>query len=117
MPKAGRGVFAGEEIKKGEVIEVAPFIEIPQQELENIEESVLVNYVYFFGKQKERMLIALGFGSIYNHTYTPNAKYKINPKKQTIEFIAIDSIKKDQEITVNYIQGNSKNIQLWFEAA
>ena len=115
IPKAGRGVFAGGEIQKGEVVEICPFIEIPQQELKSIEESVLINYVYFFGREKERLLIALGFGSIYNHTYSPNAKYKINSKEKTIEFIATHDIKKDQEITVNYIQGNSENIPLWFE--
>lgn len=115
ISKAGRGVFANADIKIGEIIEECPFIEIPEHELERIGESILLNYVYFFGKKKEKALLALGFGSIYNHTYSPNAVYKINPKEKTIEFISIKRIKKDEEITVNYIQGNSTSVPLWFE--
>jgi len=33
-----------------------------------------------------------------------------------VDFIALKNIKKDEEITVNYIQGNQKNTKpLWFE--
>jgi len=115
--KANRGVFANTKIKIGETIERCPIIEIPKHELESMGESILINYFYFFGKKKERLLIALGFGSIYNHNYIPNATYKIKPKQKLIEFISIKEIKKDQEITVNYIQGNSKSRPLWFEEA
>lgn len=115
IPNAGRGVFASTNIKNGEVIEQCPFIEIPKEELESIEQSIFINYVYFFGHKKEKMLIPLGFGAIYNHNYTPNAVYEIKPKDRVIEFVAKKDIKKDEEITVNYIQGNNKKVPLWFE--
>lgn len=115
ISKAGRGVFANTKIKMGETVERCPIIEIPAYELEVLEGSILVNYIYFFGKEKERALIALGFGSIYNHGYLPNAVYKIKPKEKIIEFISIKEIKKGEEISVNYNQGNSQNAPLWFE--
>ncbi len=115
IPKAGRGVFADADIKIGEVIERCPIIEIPQDDLASLGESILVTYFYFFGKKKERLLVALGFGSLYNHQYVPNATYKIKPKKKIIEFISLKNIKKDEEITVNYNQGDRKNAPLWFE--
>lgn len=115
IPRAGRGVFANSEIKSGELIERCPIIEIPSCELERLESGILMNYVYFFGKKKEKLLIALGFGSIYNHNYIPNAVYKIKSKKKIIEFVAIAKIKKGEEITVNYIQGNKSGLPLWFE--
>lgn len=115
IPGAYRGVFANLNIKRGEIIEICPIIEIPNQEISNIEKSILVNYVYFFGKNKDRMLLALGFGSIYNHSYTPNAEYKIKPSKRIVQFVATQNIKKGEEITVNYSQGNSKRPRLWFE--
>ncbi len=115
MPDAGRGVFARVAIKKGELIEKCPVLEIPEHDMAGLSESILVTYFYFFGKNKERMVIALGFGSLYNHIYTPNAMYKGNEKEQTIDFIALRDIKKDEEITVNYIQGKQKNKHpLWF---
>ncbi len=61
------------------------------------------------------MLLALGFGSMYNHSYQPNVAYKIKAKTKSIEFVALKNIKKNEEIVVNYIQGNTEKVPLWFE--
>ena len=115
MPDAGRGVFARIAIHKGELIEICPVIPIPEHDMASLSEGILVTYFYFFGKKKERMVVALGFGSIYNHTDTPNATYKEREKDQAIEYIALRDIEKDEEITVNYVQGKKNNkIPLWF---
>ena len=114
---AGRGVYARRDIKKDEIIEKCPVIEVPKHDVSNLRESILVTYFFYFGKNKERLAIALGFGSIYNHTYEPNATYKIKHREKTIDFIALNDIKKDDEITVNYNYGNPKDKSpLWFEA-
>jgi SET domain-containing protein len=116
MKGAGRGVFAKVAIKKGEIIERCPVIIIPQHDTASLEESLLVEYFYFFGKKRERIRIVLGFGSIYNHTYAPNAFYKEKQKELAVDFIAIKDILKDEEITVNYIQEKQKDTNsLWFE--
>lgn len=113
--KAGRGIFARVDIHRGETIERCPIIEIPEHDSSNINKSILVTYIYYLGKNKERLMIALGFGSIYNHSPQPNAKYKEKYKDKTIDFIAINEIKRDEEITVNYSQGNQKDkSSLWF---
>ncbi len=113
---AGRGVYARRDIKKDEIIEKCPVIEVPKHDVSNLRESILVTYFFYFGKNKERLAVALGFGSIYNHTYEPNATYKIKHREKTIDFIALNDIKKDDEITVNYNYGNPKDKSpLWFE--
>ncbi|MEK7168548.1 MAG: SET domain-containing protein-lysine N-methyltransferase [Patescibacteria group bacterium] len=115
---AGRGVYALSNIKKGEVIERCPIIEVPKHDMANLNESILVTYFFYFGKKKQRLLIALGFGSIYNHSHKPNAIYEIKLTENTINFIALNDIKKDEEITFNYSHGNPKNKNpLWFEVA
>ncbi len=117
ISKAGRGVFARSTIKKGELIEICPVIDISESDTSNLIESILVTYFYYFGRKKERSVVALGFGSIYNHSYSPNALYKEKYKDQVIEFWTLREIKKGEEITVNYIQGNKKNTNpLWFSA-
>jgi SET domain-containing protein len=113
---AGNGVFASQDIKAGELIERCPVIEIPGQDASNINKSMLVTYIYYLGKKKERLILALGYGSIYNHSYQPNASYKENLKTGIIDFIAIRIIKKGGEITVNYNQGSKNKSSLWFEA-
>lgn len=117
IPNSGRGVFANQNIKKGEIIETCPVIEVSKHDMSNLEESILVTY-FFFGKKKEISVIALGFGSIYNHTYTPNATYKKKIAEKTMKFIALKNIKKNEEITVNYNSGDPKNkTSLWFHSS
>ncbi|MDP3941633.1 MAG: SET domain-containing protein-lysine N-methyltransferase [bacterium] len=116
IPNAGRGVFARVAIKNGEIIESCPVIEIPDHDASYVNESMLVTYIYYLGKRKERLMIALGFGSIYNHTDNPNAKYHERYKEKIIDFIAVKEIKKNEEITVNYSQGNQKDKSpLWLK--
>jgi SET domain-containing protein len=124
MPKAERGVFAGVEIKKGEIVESCPIIEVSKHDTANLKESILVTYFFYFGRNKERLAITLGFGSIYNHSYDPNATFKIKSKEKLIDFIALKDIKKDEEITFNYNHGNPKNKKtsndktpLWFDVS
>jgi uncharacterized protein len=116
MPSAGRGVFAKTDIKKDEIIERCPVIEIPEGDLAQVNESILVTYFYSFGKSRKRLVIVLGFGSIYNHSYIPNAVYKEQYKERLVDFVSLRDIKKDEEIMVNYVQGN-KNYKhpLWFD--
>lgn len=115
IANAGRGVYAGRDIKKGKIIEVCPVIEVPKYDTSNLTESILVTYFFYFGKKREQLVVALGFGSIYNHTYTPNATYKKKHKDKVIEFIALKDINKNDEITVNYNYGDPKDKSpLWF---
>jgi len=117
---AGRGVFARCDIKKGEIVESCPIIEVSENDTSNLKESVLVTYFFYFGKNKEKIAMVLGFGSLYNHSYKPNTTYKMKPREKTIEFVAINNIKKDDEITFNYSNSakpqKGKKDPLWFEA-
>lgn len=116
ISNAGRGVFARCAIKKGETIESCPMIEVPRGDMSNLTESLLVTYFFYFGRGKERLAVVLGFGSIYNHSYKPNATFKIKPKSLLVDFIALNDIKKDEEITFNYYHDSPKgNSLLWFE--
>jgi SET domain-containing protein len=115
IDSVGRGVFAGCDINKGEVIERCPIIEISENDTSNLTESILVTYFFYYGKG--RSAIALGFGSLYNHSYRPNAAFEIKTKEELIEFFALENINKDEEITFNYKNSGKKdtNDPLWFE--
>lgn len=118
MSKAERGVFARVDIKKGETIERCPTIEVSKHDTANLNESLLVTYFLYFGRNKERLAIMLGFGSLYNHSYDPNSTFKIKAKDKLIDFIALRNIKKDEEITFNYNHGSPKDKKpLWFNVS
>lgn len=115
IPFAGRGVFAKVEIAKGEIIERCPIIEISQNDI-SFTRSHLATYFFYFGKQKERAALALGFGSIYNHSKKPNAKFKIKPADMIIEFVALKNVKIGAEITFDYYGSDKvRKNPLWFE--
>ena len=56
-------------------------------------------YVFEWGEGK--VALALGFGSLYNHSYRPNARYNdVGPQAKA--FQALRDIAVGEEITVNY---------------
>ncbi|MCA9037137.1 MAG: hypothetical protein KDA91_18500, partial [Planctomycetaceae bacterium] len=74
----GRGVFATQFIPRDTVIEIAPVLVLPAGEvLDDTIESVLSHYVFEW--TKKTVAVALGYGSLYNHSYTPNARYEDRP--------------------------------------
>lgn len=96
----GRGVFARRAIEAGELIEEVPVIVLPANELHAPSgTSPLANYVFHW--HRGQVALALGYGSLYNHSYAPNARCQdIAP--QTKRFIALRRIEADEEITFNY---------------
>jgi uncharacterized protein len=112
---AGRGIFASEDIKKDEIIEICPVI-LMKGEGPNLRKSELYNYYFLWDKQPDAA-IALGFGSLYNHSYTPNATYKKALRDKNLEIVAIKDIKKDKEITINYNYGDPNDMSpLWIKS-
>lgn len=90
-----RGVFAKKLIKKGEIIEEIPLLEIPKNIIQN---NILSDYVI---GSNDCCYLMLGFGSLYNHSYTPNAIIKfIN--EETANMCAIKDINLNEEILFNY---------------
>ena len=110
--KYGRGIFAIRNIKKGEFIEEAPVIVITIAEWKLMKKNILSNYVFRWGEDKA---LALGYGSLYNHSYTSNARYLTNIENQSIDFFAREDIQKGEEITVNYNGDPEDQASLWFE--
>lgn len=71
-------------------------------------------FEYYFWMD-DYVVLALGYGSLYNHAKSPNCKYEINKKVETIILTAIKNIKKDQEILFNYKGTSNPKTPLWFE--
>lgn len=110
--KSGKGVFAGENIKKGELIEVAPILVLNFEDFIDTKWNKLLEYYFWMD---DYVALALGFGSLYNHSKDPNAGYNLDRKKENITFTAIKDIKKDSEILFNYKGSSSEKAPLWFE--
>src|SRR5258708_1908342 len=97
----GRGVFALQDFKEGEVVENCPVINITPTERKYLEKTILANYVYPWRSTLSGSLV-LGYGSIYNHSFDPNADWKQNFKTNSMVYRAVKDIKKGEEVTINY---------------
>ncbi len=96
----GRGIFARCPIKDGTLIEELPVLLLPVEEIWQPEgNSELANYVFHWNNT--HVGLALGFGSLYNHSYEPNARCE-DVRPRTKRIIAIRDIATDEEITINY---------------
>lgn len=116
IENAGRGVFASADIAEDELIEACPILEVPPEDYDHLKATMLRNYYFMWGEGSKQAVICLGYGSLYNHSYEPNATYKKNIEAKTIAFIAIKAIKAGEEITVNYNYGKPDDKStLWIE--
>lgn len=116
IENAGRGMFATADIANGELIEVCPVLETRAGDYENLKPTSLRNYYFIWNDEPKKVVLCLGYGSLYNHSYEPNATYQKDTAAGTITFSAIKDIKADEEITVNYNYGNPEDkSKLWID--
>lgn len=96
----GIGVFDYQDISLGEIIEICPLLKLPIEE----KDSLFADYRFWWTEDEKKMfyVIALGYGSFYNHSDTPNGYFISSKKTFTIDFIATKNIKKGDEILVDY---------------
>lgn len=97
----GRGVFALKNFSVGEIVEVCPVINITPKERKRVEKTIFNFYIYPWRSTRSGSLV-LGYGSLYNHSFEPNADWKQNFKTMSMVYRAVRPIKKGDEITVNY---------------
>lgn len=109
----GIGIFATTDIKISEIIEICPIIILNDDDTKKIDKTHLYNY--YFSWNHKGSAISLGYGSIYNHSYEPNAKYEKDSLNNLIIFRAIKKIKKGDEILVNYNGDPNNKEKVWFD--
>lgn len=107
-----RGVFAKQDIAKGELIHEAPVIPFPNAEHVHIEKTLLADYCFEYGKNHTAIL--LGYGMLFNHSYDPNANYEISFENHTFNFYAYKDIKAGEEVLINYNGDVDIQDPLWF---
>lgn len=99
IPKKGRGVVARKAIRKGEIIERVPVLLVPIKHfVDGLENPTLKTYLFIW--DKKHVAVCLGYGSLYNHSYDPNAVYIHGARE--VKFRALRAIAAGEEITINY---------------
>lgn len=113
LPDAGRGVFASSRIEQGELIEQCPIVALPDaKDRDRLRKTGLVNYYFLWGDRRDHAAICLGWGSVYNHSFEPNAKYEKVLEDGRMDFTALRAIEPGEEIFVNYNGDPTNNTPL-----
>ena len=117
IPDSGFGVFATEDIKKGEILEECQYVIFPNNDCTK---NIIRDYRFYMGKEKDSFAVVLGYGSLFNSNpikrnaiwSTPYMGKKIlfEPTSLKLEknylncftFFAVNDIKKGEEIFTDY---------------
>lgn len=94
----GRGLYARRDIRRGALIEVSPVIVINRGDVGD--DEPLSNYVFEWSRGKRA--VALGMGSLFNHSKTANAWWEVVRDKKVLRFYAAKDIRAGEEILVDY---------------
>ena len=111
----GRGVFAIQPISCDQLIESCPVIPFEPKYRAVLEATPLYDYLYGWSDDCREVAIALGYGSLYNHSDEPNALYHTNRNRNAIDFIATRPIAAGEEVTISYIDSSDSSKKLWFK--
>lgn len=117
-PGKGRGVVAAQDIKKGELIERSPVLIIPRKDRRAVDPTLVFTYVFMWEhgtveedlyRHEGRAAIALGYTSLLNHSYAPNAGFLRHIDELMLDITALRDIEAEEEITIDY------QMTLWFD--
>ncbi len=111
----GRGVYTSEVLEAGDIIELCPIIKIPKGELEWIDKTKVYDYYFIWEEEGYDACLALGYGSLYNHSPSPNAEVIMDYVDQRIKMVAATMINSGDQIFIDYTGGTKGQIELWFD--
>lgn len=108
----GTGVFACRDFAPGDVVERCPVLLVDVTETHDVAGTVFGDYVY---EWDDGYALALGFGSLYNHSRRPNARYEMEDETTEIVIVAWQAIAAGDEILINYNGDPEVTAPVWFE--
>ncbi len=111
----GRGVFTRERIPAGTLIEEAPVIVMEQADRQYLDKTLLHDYIFEWGKQRDKCAMALGLAPVYNHSYKSNCEYFMDYDEESISIKTVHVIEKGEELTINYNGDWNDSKKIWFD--
>ncbi len=112
----GRGVFTKKKIAANIVIEESPVIVMTAKDRILLDKTLLHDYIFEWGTNKEKCCMALGFVAMYNHSYESNCEYFMDFDKEIIQVKTIRPIGSGEELTINYNGDWNDSKRIWFDA-
>jgi SET domain-containing protein len=107
----GRGLFATHDVPARTLLHVAPCIKVEPEEYEEYMKYTTLEH-YLFNTPSGFKLLALGDGSLFNHSRQPNVDYRVDGDRELIRYTSGHApIQTGEELCISY------GANLWFEDA
>jgi len=116
VTQKGRGIFTKEKIDKNILVEESPVIVMSGEDRKMLDKTLLHDYIFEWGINKDKCCMALGLVPMYNHSYESNCEYFMDYEKEIIEVKTMRVIKKGEELTINYNGNWNDDKKIWFDA-
>jgi SET domain-containing protein len=113
--KKGRGVFTGEDLLPGTVIEISPVIVMGEEDRLLLDKTLLHDYIFLWGADHLQCCVALGYLSLYNHDYQANCDYEMEFENALIRVTTVRHIRKGEELCINYNGNWNDPKPVWFD--
>jgi len=104
----GLGVFARVAIPPGGLVEECPALVIPRKKA-----SVPKGLEDYYFPWDGGYAVALGYGSLYNHSPRPNCVFEMRAEERLLVVTACRAVRAGSELTFDYTAGGGD--PLWFE--
>ena len=132
-PQMGRGVFTSENIEAGTIVEVSPVIVMSIDERKQLDQTLLHDYIFEWPGEKGQCCLALGYVSVYNHSYKSNCEYEMPARlpartscsdgshsggdfeNDIITIKAVHFISAGEELFINYNGNWNDSKPVWFD--
>ena len=111
----GRGVFTKENIDANTIIEISPVIVMTTEERKLLDQTILHDYIFEWGVNKEQCCMAIGYVPVYNHSYKSNCEYEMDFANEIIKIKAIRPITAGEELFINYNGNWNDEKPVWFD--
>jgi len=111
----GRGVYTSADIEEGVVVEISPVIVMSMQERKLLDQTLLHDYIFEWGEEKDRCCMAMGYVPVYNHSYASNCEYGMDYEQSLITITTVRPVKAGEELLVNYNGDWNDGKKVWFD--
>ncbi|OSX60029.1 hypothetical protein POSPLADRAFT_1086915, partial [Postia placenta MAD-698-R-SB12] len=98
---------ASRDIAAQTLVEISPVLLFTPTEYEEHGRHTLIHH-YTFKWRDGRMALALGLGSLFNHSSSPNVSYIIDTETESIRYTTIRAVTEGEELCIFY------GHKLWF---
>ena len=113
----GKGVFTNKKINSDTVIEISPVIVMRREDRIHLDKTLLHDYIFEWGDNNEKCCVALGYLSLYNHSYNSNCEYFMDFVENTKMIKTVRKILEGEELTINYNGDWNNSKEVWFPTA